>query len=441
MNQRHIKRGMIASIMLYSSTSALVAVPALVTVKPAQAQVVGIEGCLTSPGNSFVDQGNTGRGGDGSFGTLPDRQIRCLTADMADGPSTSRTHGLRLGHFVTADEVNRELAAVEQRLGGGSSDVNNRLNGIDGKNAEQDNRLNGNDGKNAEQDNRLNGIDGKNAEQDGRLNANDQKNGQQDGRLASIEDGAVFYNRNDVGQKTGGVTFNDGTGDAVRLGNVAAGVQATDAVNHSQLNQAVLIFGGGAAIKEDGSIKAPSYTVSGIEHNNVGSAFAALDRNTVQYVLDGKGNVTNEIRLSGTSTGSVVINNVAAGTSSTSAVNKGQLDRVSSDSFAHTEYRFNNLSATTNTRFENVERNVYQNRQEARGGIASAMGMAALRYDERPGKLSIAGGMGHFKGETAVVGGLGFTAESQNFRANSALSYAPSTDDFGFNVGMSWTLN
>ncbi|MDK2171320.1 ESPR-type extended signal peptide-containing protein [Acinetobacter baumannii] len=73
------------------------------------------------------------------------------------------------------------------------------------------------------------------------------------------------------------------------IGNVAAGTNATDAVNKGQLdhvdnrvtqvtNTTASIFGGGAKANTDGSISNPTYNVAGTSANNVGDALTALDK-------------------------------------------------------------------------------------------------------------------------------------------------------------------
>ncbi|QNX86661.1 ESPR-type extended signal peptide-containing protein [Acinetobacter seifertii] len=73
------------------------------------------------------------------------------------------------------------------------------------------------------------------------------------------------------------------------ISNVAAGTNATDAVNKGQLdhvdnrvtqvtNTTASIFGGGAQANTDGSISNPTYNVAGTSANNVGDALTALDK-------------------------------------------------------------------------------------------------------------------------------------------------------------------
>ncbi|WP_071775550.1 YadA-like family protein [Burkholderia ubonensis] len=73
----------------------------------------------------------------------------------------------------------------------------------------------------------------------------------------------------------------DGTATATRqIISVARGTQDTDAVNLSQLKGVTTALGGGAVIKADGSIAAPTYTLAnGGTHRDVGSALNALDDN------------------------------------------------------------------------------------------------------------------------------------------------------------------
>ncbi|KVG30511.1 hypothetical protein WJ30_18475 [Burkholderia diffusa] len=73
----------------------------------------------------------------------------------------------------------------------------------------------------------------------------------------------------------------DGTATATRqIISVARGTQDTDAVNLSQLKGVTDALGGGVAIKADGSIAAPTYTLAnGGTHRDVGGALNALDDN------------------------------------------------------------------------------------------------------------------------------------------------------------------
>lgn len=73
-----------------------------------------------------------------------------------------------------------------------------------------------------------------------------------------------------------------------RITNLAAGTANTDAANINQLRGVTTALGGGAAIDADGSITAPSYTVGGVAHSNVGDALDDLNG----HVTTAEGNIS-----------------------------------------------------------------------------------------------------------------------------------------------------
>ncbi|SOE86717.1 Head domain of trimeric autotransporter adhesin [Burkholderia sp. YR290] len=75
-----------------------------------------------------------------------------------------------------------------------------------------------------------------------------------------------------------------GAGGATKIANVAAGTAPADAVNVSQLSGVTQALGGGASVKADGSISAPSYTVYGNTFSNVGDALANISNSTGNLV-------------------------------------------------------------------------------------------------------------------------------------------------------------
>ncbi|MDN7453650.1 YadA-like family protein [Burkholderia cenocepacia] len=110
--------------------------------------------------------------------------------------------------------------------------------------------------------------------------------------------------------------------------NVAAGTQATDAVNVSQLKGVTDSLGGGTVIGADGSITKPTYKVDGSDYHNVGDALDALasrtpgDPNAVAYDSAAKDTVT----LGGAgATTPVALKNVADAKDDHDALNLGQL--------------------------------------------------------------------------------------------------------------------
>jgi hypothetical protein len=112
------------------------------------------------------------------------------------------------------------------------------------------------------------------------------------------------------------------------------------------------------------------------------------------------------------------ITNVAAGISPTDAVNVGQLTG----------------------QIGGLQTQINDNRWEARGGIALALASGGLRFDDRPGKLSVAGSYGNFKGVSGLAVGLGYAATGR-VRFQATVSGSPDQHSMGGVVGGSFTLN
>ena len=91
-------------------------------------------------------------------------------------------------------------------------------------------------------------------------------------------------------------------------------------------------------------------------------------------------------------------------------------------------------------RVDALSRYAVESRREARGGTAMSIASAQIRYDDRPGKISLGTGLGTFKGETGIAAGLGFTSPDQNWRANLSAS-SSFRGDWGVGAGVTFTLN
>src|SRR5262249_35237455 len=105
-----------------------------------------------------------------------------------------------------------------------------------------------------------------------------------------------------------------------------------------------------------------------------------------------------------------------------------------------TQNQINSLALGTQSQINNLQNQIDDNRREARGGTALALAATGLRYDDRPGKLSVAGGFGNYKGETGLAMGLGYTATNV-FRFNLGGSGVPNQGNVGVFCGAAWTLN
>jgi len=111
--------------------------------------------------------------------------------------------------------------------------------------------------------------------------------------------------------------------------NVAAGTQADDAVNLTQLQNVTTLLGGGATLNADGTVKAPAYTVAGATANTVGDAVTKIDTAlTSKVAYDSLDH--SQVTLGGTApTAQVKLTNVKAAdlsATSTDAVNGSQLN-------------------------------------------------------------------------------------------------------------------
>ncbi|HZZ01473.1 YadA-like family protein [Paraburkholderia sp.] len=112
--------------------------------------------------------------------------------------------------------------------------------------------------------------------------------------------------------------------------NVAAGTQSSDVVNVSQLNGAMEAIGGGATVNVDGTIRKPTYTISGQTYNDVGAALSALVTNTVTVSADAVqyDSTSHDTVTLGNASTPVRITNIQAGAlaaDSLDAVNGSQL--------------------------------------------------------------------------------------------------------------------
>ncbi|WP_158953373.1 YadA-like family protein [Paraburkholderia acidisoli] len=125
-----------------------------------------------------------------------------------------------------------------------------------------------------------------------------------------------------------------GTGAPVTLRNVAAGVVSAasmEAVNGAQLytlaSGAATALGGGAAVKDDGTISGPAYVLSGATYNDVGHALLAIETTAATGSPDGVKYDTSahdRVTFSGGANGTV-LSNVAGGALDGDAMNVAQL--------------------------------------------------------------------------------------------------------------------
>ncbi len=204
----------------------------------------------------------------------------------------------------------------------------------------------------------------------------DAVNGGQVYALALTAVNAVSYNTDANGARTNTVTLAGGNAAApVTISNVAAGTLAagsTDAVNGGQLyttNQAVATAQGTA------------------------DSALALGGNSVQY---GPGRTNVTFNAGGAAT---VLSNVAAGVSTTDAVNVGQLN--SGINAAVTQ-----ANSYTDGRIAALDFDIRSVRRDGYAGTSSALAAAGLPQAYEAGKGMVAIGGGTYAGQSAVAVGM-----------------------------------
>jgi hypothetical protein len=223
-----------------------------------------------------------------------------------------------------------------------------------------------------------------------------------DGATAGIGANAIAIGTGAV--STGSVAI--GAGSSAGFGNTAIGdgAQASAAAGSSA-------FGNGAVASATNSTAIGTGAVaSGANSVAIGNGSVASAANTVSV-----GSVGGERRIT----------NVAAGINPTDAVNVSQLAGI---------------TGGFQGQISNLQSQVTDNLREARAGIALAMAAGALQFDQRPGKLSVAGSYGNFKGSSGLAVGIGYAA-TDRWRVNATFSGSPDQNAYGGVVSSSFTLN
>ncbi|WP_208541656.1 MULTISPECIES: Vomp family autotransporter [Bartonella] len=189
------------------------------------------------------------------------------------------------------------------------------------------------------------------------------------------------------------------------------------------------------------------------------SGISTLTDGVVTYDKDEQGNKINSITLVGTDDDTpVLIDNVADGKveeGSKQAVNGGQLhgyvkeqtQLALADANKYTDEKIENIvgdavaqsNAYTDMKFNALSYKINVVQKEARQAAAIGLAVSNLRYNDTPGKLSIAFGSGVWRGQSAFAFGAGYTSEDGDIRSN--FSVTTSGGHWGVGAGISFTLN
>ncbi|WP_332060011.1 YadA-like family protein [Bartonella sp. CB74] len=183
----------------------------------------------------------------------------------------------------------------------------------------------------------------------------------------------------------------------------------------------------------------------------------------VSYDVNEDGEKTNKITLAGGDESEpVLIDNLADGSikkGSKEAVNGGQLHDYTEqqmkialeDAKKYTDQRVNNIVVDaiddavekskqyTDMRFDVLNYGIENARKEARQAAAIGLAVSNLRYNDTPGKLSIAFGTGIWRSQSAFAFGAGYTSENGDIKSN--LSLTSSGGHWGIGAGFNFTLN
>ncbi|WP_332060013.1 YadA-like family protein [Bartonella sp. CB74] len=171
----------------------------------------------------------------------------------------------------------------------------------------------------------------------------------------------------------------------------------------------------------------------------------------VTYDRNSDGTKTNTITLAGEKEGDpVVIDNVANGSveiGSKQAVNGGQLkektDFVLSSAKEYTDNKVASIvketQSYTDMKFDILNYGIKNARKEARQAAAIGLAVSNLRYNDTPGKLSIAFGSGIWRSQSAFAFGTGYTSEDGIIQSN--ISVTGSGGHWGIGAGFNMMLN
>ncbi|WP_189364599.1 YadA-like family protein, partial [Ignatzschineria ureiclastica] len=257
------------------------------------------------------------------------------------------------------------------------------------------------------------------------------------GLIQLTEDGETIVVDNDIAKKAGSFDISGGpksednpNGDRTLTGvkDGAINKGSSDAINGSQLydsNTAIAnLLGGGAKIDGNGNVTYgdSNFTVNGNGYKNVQDALTALDQNQIfgkgealVYDKDGKESKVGAIVINpghddakaisfanskGVAQKVTGVADGYIGADSTEAINGSQLHVVKED-IQNINYTLNHY----NTRMNNIEKTVYENRKRASAGIAGAMAMSSIPYIEYS-KYSFGMGIGYYDGESAISIGI-----------------------------------
>lgn len=256
-----------------------------------------------------------------------------------------------------------------------------------------------------------------------------------------------------------------------RLIHVAAGIADTDAVNLSQLHPFATALGGGASFS-NGVFAPPAYGIQGTSYGDVGAAFAAVDAQltslggqagtpgptgpqgpqgpTGPQGAAGPGNplsaayddaAKSTMTLQGAE--GTRVTNIAAGTTSTDAVNKGQMDAGDAVTLQSARGYTDSRMTAFDDRFDALRKDVDQRlgdmdeRIDRIGAMGGAMSAAAMNTAGLDGANRVGIGVGAQGGEAALAVGYQRLVHSRMSVSLSA-GFSGGDNSVAAGTGFSW---
>ncbi|MGH6861925.1 MAG: YadA-like family protein, partial [Phyllobacterium sp.] len=126
-------------------------------------------------------------------------------------------------------------------------------------------------------------------------------------------------------------------------------------------------------------------------------------------------------------------------TRTTLATSKIYTDQGVAESKSYTDEGVAKSMSYTDQQFNKLSSDIGSVRSEARQAAAIGLAASSLRFDNTPGKISVAMGGGFWRDQGAMAFGAGYTSESGAVRAN--LTGVTSAGQVGVAAGLSFTLN
>ena len=223
---------------------------------------------------------------------------------------------------------------------------------------------------------------------------------------------------------TGAIASGDGTIDAA-INNTAIGTAAhATGANSTAVGTAAFATGANSSALGNGAKATFANSTA------IGNGATATRANQQMF-----GTASNTYTMAGINTAA----SRAAQAGPTSIVTSDTAGNLAARSFADLGLASQSDISGINGRLDALNGRINDVNREARGGIALALAASGLQFDTRPGKVSLSGGYGNFKGESGFAVGLGY-AVSESMRFNAAFT-AVRQGDIGARVGASWTLN